>query len=132
MHKLNFLPVNYSIYVRTLCLKFLWLCKADPKHNAYFSLTAGDNDFNSSIKAVKFNEGESEVSSCITLYDDQLLEGDEVFSVLLNIPDVTKREPGVIILSTVTIEGMHLLCVCTYVWMYAQYCMYESCTVCTI
>ena len=68
----------------------------------------GGKDFNGSVKKVRFNEGQSEVSSCITLYDDQLLEGDEVFSVLLNIPDVTKREPGLIILSTVTIRGMYV------------------------
>ena len=90
------------------------------KHDAYFSLTEGDNDFNSSIKAIKFDEGQSEVSSCITLYDDQLLEGDEVFSVFLNIPNVTNLEPGLHMLATVvTIRGMYMsictVCVCIYV-----------------
>ena len=61
------------------------------------------------MKTVRFDEGQSEVLSCITLYDDQLIERDEVFSVLLNIPDVTKHEPGLYILSTVTIKGMHTI-----------------------
>ena len=69
------------------------------------------------MKTVKFDKGQSEVSSCITLYDDQLLEGDEVFSVFLNIPDVTKHEPGLLILSTVTIKGMHIKNMCIYISM---------------
>ena len=86
------------------------------KHDAYFSLTEGDDDFNSSINAVKFDEGQSEVSSCITLYDDQLLEGDEVFSVFLNIPNVTNLEPGPHMLATVTIRGMYMsICMCMHI-----------------
>ena len=70
--------------------------------------TTGGSDFNSSVKEVRFAEGQSEVSTCITLYDDQLLEGDEVFSVLLSIPNVTTLEPGPYLLATVTIVGMFL------------------------
>ena len=76
--------------------------------------TVGGKDLDGSVKTVKFEDGQSEVSSCITLYDDQLLEGDEVFGVLLNIPDVTKYEPGLYILSTVTIKGMYTI-MCMYI-----------------
>ena len=51
-----------------------------------------------------------------------------MFSVLLNIPDVTKHKPGLYMLATVTIRGMYgcsYVCiylrtyVCTHVCMYA-------------
>ena len=95
---------------------YMPLCILNYFYCGCYLLYVGGKDLDGSVKTVKFNEGESEVSSCITLYDDQLLEGDEVFSVLLNIPDVTKREPGLIILSTVTIKGMHII-MCTYICM---------------
>ena len=63
------------------------------------------------------------MSSCITLYDDQLLEGDEVFSVLLNIPNVTTLEPGLYMLATVTIKGMYVY-VCMYVCIYVHMCIH--------
>ena len=67
------------------------------------------------------------MSSCITLYDDQLLEGDEVFSVLLNIPNVTTLEPGLYMLATVTIKGMYVyvcMYVCMYVCIYVHMCIH--------
>ena len=76
------------------------------------SYTAGSRDFNSSVRVVRFKKGDSEVSTCITLYDDQLREGDEVFSVLLSVPNVTTLEPGKDMLAKITIMGM-----CTYVCM---------------
>ena len=66
-------------------------------------------DFNSSVRVVRFNEGDSESSTCITLSDDQLREGDEVFSVLLIVPNISTVEPGPQVLATVTILGM---CLC--------------------
>ena len=82
-----------------------------------YTYHTGESDFNSSVKVVRFDEGQSEVSTCITLYDDQLLEGDEVFSVLLSIPNVTTLEPGPHVLATITIVGMYsmYICVCMYV-----------------
>ena len=65
----------------------------------------GGRDFNSSVRVVRFDEGDSEVSTCITLFDDQLCEGDEVFSVLLSVPNVATLEPGLCVLATVTIIG---------------------------
>ena len=74
------------------------------------------------MKEVRFAEGQSKVSTCITLYDDQLLEGDEVFSVLLSIPNVTTLTPGPYVIATVTIVGMYVFYVymCIYVRMYSS------------
>ena len=67
--------------------------------------STGGRDFNSSVRVARFDEGDSEVSTCITLFDDQLCEGDEVFSVLLSVPNVPTLEPGLCVLATVTIIG---------------------------
>ena len=83
----------------------------------YRTCTAGSRDFNSSVRVVRFNGGDSEISTCITLYDDQLHEGDEVFSVLLSVPSVTTLKPGLCVLATVTIVGM---CVHMSVWLYVR------------
>ena len=92
-------------------------------------------DFNSSVRVVRFNEGDSESSTCITLSDDQLREGDEVFSVLLIVPNISTVEPGPQVLATITILGMCLclsvcenqcahVCACAYVNMYYVYMSY--------
>ena len=86
---------------------------------------AGGRDLDGSVKVVMFAEGQSKVSTCITLYDDELHEGDEVFSVLLSILNVTALEPGPHLLATVTIVGTYM---CVYVCMYI--CMYISMYVC--
>ena len=60
------------------------------------------------MRVVRFNKGYNKASTCITLFNDQLCEGDEVFSVLLIVPNVTTLEPGLCVLATVTIVGMYI------------------------
>ena len=79
------------------------------------SYTAGSRDFSSSVRVVRFDEGDSEVSTCITLFDDPVHEGDEVFSVLLSVPNVTTLEPGLCVLAIVTI-----VVVCSYMSVWFQ------------
>ena len=78
-------------------------------------------DFNSSVKVIRFAKGQHKVSTCITIYDDQLLE---VFSVLLSVPNVTTIVPGQYVLACVTIKGMYVhMCICMCVYMRACVCV---------
>ena len=85
------------------------------------------------MRIVRFNEGDSEVSTCITLYDDQLREGDEVFSVLLSVPNVTTLQPGPQVLAAINILGVCLcvcMCVCVCVCVYVCVCVCVFLCVC--
>ena len=70
----------------------------------YSFLCTGD-DFSSLVSVAKFSVGQSNTSVCIPIRDDCLKEGNETFSVLLNVPNNTALIPGQLVMATITILG---------------------------
>ncbi|XP_065902914.1 FRAS1-related extracellular matrix protein 2-like [Dysidea avara] len=70
---------------------------------AKYPISATSDDFSSLVSVAKFSVGQSNTSVCIPIRDDCLKEGNETFSVLLNVPNNTALIPGQLVMATITI-----------------------------